>query len=314
MIKEKGITLIALVITIIVMLILTGATIAIVTEGGLIDKAQSAKTNTQAAADQETNDINTAGDKIDQAVAGNSAHVKTVFEFNKNYPELFINPNPSKIMTNITEYGMGIRLYDNNDNRYIVFADLQYTTTWELEGTNIAEGTEPTNPNEGDLWHNPEGQYSIYEYTNGQWVLRDDIGLYRYDNNFIGGLAYMPYISGEWTIGLYKCIGMELLYPEMLVLETEDEEYRYVYTAVDAIEASIYFGTTFQQGWNSLEENYNSQTNEYEYSADPVLYENLPKLTNVSYLIDLEEQEQEQIDYFNIIKDIMSNYLSDTPW
>ncbi len=52
--KEKGITLIALVITIIVLLILAGVSIAMLTgENGIITQAQKAKENTEQAAKNE---------------------------------------------------------------------------------------------------------------------------------------------------------------------------------------------------------------------------------------------------------------------
>lgn len=51
---QKGITLIALVITIIVMLILVGVTITVAMQGGLFDKARQAATDTNNAAKGET--------------------------------------------------------------------------------------------------------------------------------------------------------------------------------------------------------------------------------------------------------------------
>ena len=45
---QKGITLVALIITIIVMLILVGVSISVALNGGLFDKARDAKTKTQA--------------------------------------------------------------------------------------------------------------------------------------------------------------------------------------------------------------------------------------------------------------------------
>ena len=51
--QNKGITLIALIITIIVMLILVGVTINVALNGGLFQKAEEAKTKTQKVADEE---------------------------------------------------------------------------------------------------------------------------------------------------------------------------------------------------------------------------------------------------------------------
>lgn len=52
---QKGITLVALVITIIVMLILVGVSITVAVNGGLFDTARAAATNTNVAAQQEQN-------------------------------------------------------------------------------------------------------------------------------------------------------------------------------------------------------------------------------------------------------------------
>ncbi len=51
--KEKGITLVALIITIIVMLILVGVTISVALNGGLFDKAKNAAALTQKESDKE---------------------------------------------------------------------------------------------------------------------------------------------------------------------------------------------------------------------------------------------------------------------
>ena len=52
---QKGITLIALVITIIVMLILAAVSITMAVNGGLFNYARNAKTETEAARDAEQN-------------------------------------------------------------------------------------------------------------------------------------------------------------------------------------------------------------------------------------------------------------------
>lgn len=52
---QKGITLVALVITIIVMLILVGVSVTVAINGGLFTKAQDGARNTQQAANAERN-------------------------------------------------------------------------------------------------------------------------------------------------------------------------------------------------------------------------------------------------------------------
>ncbi|MBQ3145812.1 MAG: hypothetical protein IJB90_04540, partial [Clostridia bacterium] len=53
MTQNKGITLIALIITIIVMLILVGVTINVALNGGLFEKAETAKVQTEKAVEEE---------------------------------------------------------------------------------------------------------------------------------------------------------------------------------------------------------------------------------------------------------------------
>ena len=53
--EQKGITLVALVITIIVMLILVGVSITVALKGGLFDTATNAATDTKTARDAELN-------------------------------------------------------------------------------------------------------------------------------------------------------------------------------------------------------------------------------------------------------------------
>ena len=52
---QKGITLVALVITIIVMLILVGVSVTVAINGGLFDKAKSGANNTKLEAGKEKN-------------------------------------------------------------------------------------------------------------------------------------------------------------------------------------------------------------------------------------------------------------------
>lgn len=65
--RENGITLIALVITIIILIILAGITIGmLVGENGIINKAKEAKENTQKGQEQEEQDLQKAQDYIDE--------------------------------------------------------------------------------------------------------------------------------------------------------------------------------------------------------------------------------------------------------
>lgn len=66
---QKGITLVALVITIIVLLILAGITISLVLgDNGILNRAQGAGKNYVNAANDERTELNNTGDYMDNVV------------------------------------------------------------------------------------------------------------------------------------------------------------------------------------------------------------------------------------------------------
>lgn len=69
--EQKGITLVALVITIIILLILAGIAIASITnENGLFNRAKQAKNNTIDSQNVENEAINSYNTAIDEALNG----------------------------------------------------------------------------------------------------------------------------------------------------------------------------------------------------------------------------------------------------
>ena len=65
--KEKGITLIALVVTIIILLILAGVTLSLaLSENGLFDKTKDAAEEYQSQANNETNIVNYIYDLVNE--------------------------------------------------------------------------------------------------------------------------------------------------------------------------------------------------------------------------------------------------------
>jgi len=90
-IRKNGITLIALVITIIIMLILAGVTISIVVNGGLFKQAQSAVNATKDAMSNEAS-IGESSDLINNYANGGGTDKKpqedttgTITQFDKSY-------------------------------------------------------------------------------------------------------------------------------------------------------------------------------------------------------------------------------------
>ena len=67
--KEKGITLVALVVTIVVLLILAGVSISLVLgNNGIVKKAQDAKTNYAAGAAADDSSMNSAVEWMDTEI------------------------------------------------------------------------------------------------------------------------------------------------------------------------------------------------------------------------------------------------------
>ena len=69
-VREHGITLVALVITIIILLILAGVAITALTQTGLFEKAKEAKEKTINSQEEEQNILNKYQDSIDE-ITGN---------------------------------------------------------------------------------------------------------------------------------------------------------------------------------------------------------------------------------------------------
>ena len=84
--KEKGITLIALVITIIVLLILAGVTINMVLgEDGILQRAENAREQQEKAQDMENIRLAMAEIKIDEMSKESPKHLKTILENTYGY-------------------------------------------------------------------------------------------------------------------------------------------------------------------------------------------------------------------------------------
>ena len=87
--KERGITLIALVVTIIVLLILAGITIAtLFGDNGVINKAQKAKDETDRTAIKEQEGLNKMEEDMENAIKGNASQGNTWTQPDQLKPEI----------------------------------------------------------------------------------------------------------------------------------------------------------------------------------------------------------------------------------
>ena len=150
--KEKGITLIALVITIIILIILATVTITLVFgEGGIIQRAQEGKTLTEQAGKDEQDELKGAEEFINGVLAGTTnppAEVPetvtegkesgTPFEDTTTITDDLDNPVTVPGGFNIaedsgTKVEEGIVIEDSNDNQFVWIPVGEYNVTEKIE-------------------------------------------------------------------------------------------------------------------------------------------------------------------------------------
>ena len=94
--KEKGITMIALIITIIILLILAGISIAFLTgENGIIKKAELAKNRTDEAQVEENVALADYEDKINEYIDSSRQTVSGIYPDYENVKEITFNNDKS---------------------------------------------------------------------------------------------------------------------------------------------------------------------------------------------------------------------------
>ena len=154
--KQKGITLVALVITIIILLILATISIQSLTNTGLFAKAQEAKEKTQNAEENQARILNEYEDELNKYVSGTVKETfkgATVVEaiqyaniLNKNdntelqdaYGNKIVVPAGFKIKANSTTnnaatVNQGIVIIDSNENEFVwipvgkIYTDVEKT-------------------------------------------------------------------------------------------------------------------------------------------------------------------------------------------
>ena len=223
---NKGITLIALVITIIVLLILAGVTIAALSgDNGILKRATEAKEQTNKKNDEETEKIGGYENTIDQYVDGNGGGSGSEGSGGGTGTN-FTNVNTSDsnpagaVPTNSTvveaDASKGIVIKDKNNNEWVwievpkttVFADLTIGTTGTLTDQNYADiknklieyaktyrgGSSGQGYNWTDEWYNGCGMTSD-EYTAAYQKMLKSV--YTYGGFWIG--RYEAGIEGTTT-------------------------------------------------------------------------------------------------------------------
>ena len=135
---NKGITLIALVITIIVLLILAGVSIAMLTgQNGILTQAQNAKDRTAEAEEQEREDLDKQNQLIENIVAGGNGSGGNLTLPSTEDTKPFL-PDGATVTNNDLSAGVTIRDSKGNEWVWIEVPKSIYTNT-EYNG-----GTAPT--------------------------------------------------------------------------------------------------------------------------------------------------------------------------
>ena len=189
--KNKGITLIALVITIIVLLILAGVSIAMLTgQNGILSQAQKAKTETEQAAENEAGILSDYETKINEALGIVQAEPGHYYETNTEVQiggKILTIPGGaslSKIEGEYEDVEQGIVIYITNKQitdeewqdvetmqktydqfvwvpvtgdykRNTTYADTNISTTAYTDTGYLPDGIQPTIPDELSI---PEGK------------------------------------------------------------------------------------------------------------------------------------------------------------
>ena len=213
---NKGITLIALVITIIVLLILAGVTIAALSgDNGILKRAAEAKEQTNQKNDEETEKIGGYESTIDQYVDGNGGAGTNFTNVNTSdsNPAGAVPANSTVVEADASK---GIVIKDKNNNEWVwievpkttVFADLTIDTKNTLTEQNYTDiknkliayattyrkGSATQSYNWTDEWYNGCGMASDEYKTAYQKMLKS---VYTYGGFWIG--RYEAGIEGTTT-------------------------------------------------------------------------------------------------------------------
>ena len=127
--RNKGITLVALIITIIILLILAGVSLSFVFNGGILDKAQSAINEYESASKKEQDLLDEIDKYIENELGGSSV------DDNKN------EPNPPELMEGMTtgvywdENGNEVTVTDDNKDNWYNYSEKKWANAKTKDGS-----------------------------------------------------------------------------------------------------------------------------------------------------------------------------------
>lgn len=205
--RSKGITLIALVITIIVLLILVGVSIAMLTgKNGIITQAENAKNKTEEAEAQEKADLDEQNVIIENIVAGENGSGGTLPSNNDTKPFL---PEGATVTNNNLDTGVTIKDSNGNEWVWIEVPKSIYTNT-EYNGGTAPTGSEDYGKIES-VMQSYAKDYRESEYKD-TWYAEEQHGFKSATdyNNHKNSMLKSVYENGGFYIGKYE-VGTETL-------------------------------------------------------------------------------------------------------
>ena len=206
---NKGITLIALVITIIVLLILAGVSIAMLTgENGILTQAQNAKNRTAEAEAQERADLEEQNALIENLVGGGTGSGGNLTLPSTPDTTPFL-PQGATVTNNDLNTGVTIRDVNGNEWVWIEVPKSIYTNT-EYNG-----GTAPTSSEEYGKIESVMQEYAKDYRSSGwedTWYSEEQHGFKSAIdyNNHKNSMLKSVYENGGFYIGKYE-VGTETL-------------------------------------------------------------------------------------------------------
>ena len=180
--KDKGITLVALVITIIILLILATISIQSLTNTGLFQKASEAKEKTQNAEENQAKTLNEYEDELNKYISGTAKEKfkgTTVADAIK-YADILNNDNNTELQD---EYG----------NKIVVPAGFKITN----DATTVNKGIVIVDSNENEFVWIPVGKiYTDKEKTEAN-TKTIELGRYEFDSNGVKSAYSGSYVEED---------------------------------------------------------------------------------------------------------------------
>ena len=197
--RNKGITLIALVVTIIVLLILAGISIAMLTgQNGILNRAAEAKEKTRVAQEDESQKLQGYEDTINQyAPSSNGGNTEGGLPTGTGTTPYLPNSTFSKKEGDLAT---GLVIKDNNDNEYVwveVPTTIYYNTTYN--------NNEARKPSDSEDYTNIEACLKSYtkDYSNSNYSDTNSEFTKQYQ-----AMLKSVYTNGGFWIGRYEA-GLE---------------------------------------------------------------------------------------------------------